>query len=92
MARTKRDNLRRRARWLTFLGRLNRYKAPALLFFGWAAVAAGMAELTAAPAVVWPVAAGLLAWGLFGYRRLWTTLWLGLDTLRRVKRENRDDY
>lgn len=92
MVRTKRDNLRRRARRLEMLGRLNRYKAPALLFAGWAAVATGMVELTGAPAVVWPLAVGLLAWGLFGYRRLWTTLWLGLDTLRRLKRENRDDY
>lgn len=89
---TRRPKLQRQERRIRRAARLNRARPGTLLIAGWAAVATGLAELTGAPTVVWPVAAGAFALGLFGYRRLWLTLWLGLDALRKVKRESPDDY
>ncbi len=64
---------------------------PLLLLAGWAAVTAGVAELFGAGRVVWPIGAGLLAWGLYGYRTLWVTVWYGLVALRKMKREHPED-
>ena len=64
---------------------------PLLLLAGWAAVTAGVAELFGAGRVVWPIGAGLLAWGLYGYRTLGITLWRGLAALRKMEREHPED-
>ncbi len=64
---------------------------PLLLLAGWAAVTAGVAELFGAGRVVWPIGAGLLAWGLYGYRTLWVTVWYGLVALRKTEREHPED-
>ncbi len=64
---------------------------PLLLLAGWAAVTAGVAEMFGAGRVVWPIGAGLLAWGLYGFRTLWLTVWFGLAGLRKMKREHRED-
>ena len=64
---------------------------PLLLLAGWAAVTAGVAELFGAAGVVWPIGAGLLAWGLYGYRTLWLTVWYGLVALRKMRREHPED-
>lgn len=64
---------------------------PLLLLAGWAAVTAGIAEMFGAGRVVWPIGAGLLAWGLYGYKALWLTVWYGLVALRKMKREHPED-
>lgn len=64
---------------------------PLLLLAGWAAVTFGLAELFGAGRVVWPIGAGLLAWGLYGYRTLWITVWHGLAALRKMEREHPGD-
>lgn len=94
-------DLRRRVRkWVTVRAkrlrdaaeRLEERSAPPLLLLaGWAAVTAGVAELFGAARVVWPIGAGLLAWGLYGYRTLWITVWFGLVALRKMKREHPED-
>jgi hypothetical protein len=68
-----------------------RLAPPLLLLAGWAAVTAGVAELFGAGRVVWPIGAGLLAWGLYGFRTLWITVWLGLAALRKRPREHPED-
>lgn len=83
---------RRQARRIRMQRRLKRIRPATLMTAGWSGVALGLAELTGAPAVVWPIAAGALVLGLFGYKRLWVILWLGLDALSKVKRESPDDY
>ncbi len=62
---------------------------PLLLLAGWAAVTAGVAELFGAGRVVWPIGAGLLAWGLYGFRALWLTMWYGLAGLREMAEKQR---
>lgn len=64
---------------------------PLLLLAGWAAITAGVAEMFGAGRVVWPIGAGLLAWGLYGYKALWITMWHGLAALRKREREHRED-
>ena len=64
---------------------------PLLLLAGWAAITTGVAELFGAGRVVYPIGAGLLAWGLYGYRTLWLTLWIGLVALRKTEREHPED-
>lgn len=62
----------------------------AVLFASWAAITAGVAELTDAPAVVWPVSAGLVGLGVVGVRTLWFLLLYGdrtLDTATRRELE-----
>ena len=56
-----------------------------------AAITFGVAELFGAGRIVWPIGAGLLAWGLYGYRALWLTMWHGLAALRKMPRENPED-
>ena len=98
------DGARRRWRrvrkWATPRARLLRRAAerwegrlapPLLLLAGWAAVTAGMAELFGAGRVVWPIGAGLLAWGLYGYKALGLTVWIGLAALRKLEREHPED-
>ncbi len=99
--RTLRHRLRlrwrrsRTRRWL-IAGRLalGRWRqaapAPTLLFLGWAVVTAGVAEIGAAR-IVWAISSGLFALGLFGYKPLGITLWLGLAVLKRTPRETRED-
>ncbi len=64
---------------------------PLLLLAGWAAITVGVAELFGAGRVVYPIGAGLLAWGLYGYKTLWITLWSGLAALRKMEREHPED-
>ena len=95
VARTRRPNLarqKRQERRIRREARIRRMGPAALLVAGWAAVSTGLAELTGAPEVVWPITSGAFALGLFGYRRLWLTLWIGLDALSKVKRDSPDDY
>ena len=63
---------------------------PTLLFLGWLALTAGVAEI-GAPRVVWPISAGLFAWGLYGFRPIGTTFWLGVNTLKHIQRRDRED-
>ena len=58
---------------------------------GWAAITTGVAELFGAGRVVYPIGAGLLAWGLYGYRTLWVTMWTGLAALRKMERDHPED-
>ena len=64
---------------------------PLLLLAGWAAITTGVAELFGAGRVVYPIGAGLLAWGLYGYKTLGLTLWIGLVALRKMEREHPED-
>ncbi len=83
---------KRAARWRLEAERREEALAPPLLLLaGWAAITAGVAELFGAGRVVWPIGAGLLAWGLYGYRTLWVTMWTGLAALRKMKREHPED-
>ena len=95
-----RDRRRRIRKWISVrAGRLHRAAErlevraapPLLLLAGWTAVTAGVAELFGAGRVVWPIGAGLLAWGLYGYRTLWITVWHGLAALRKMEREHPED-
>lgn len=83
---------KRAVRWRLLAERREEALAPPLLLLaGWAAITVGVAELFGAGRVVYPIGAGLLAWGLYGYRTLWTTLWAGLAALRKMEREHRED-
>ena len=64
---------------------------PLLLLAGWAAITAGLAEMFDAARVVWPIGAGLLAWGLYGYRTLCVTMLTGLAALRKMERDHPED-
>ncbi len=95
-----RDRRRRIRKWVGVrAGRLYRAAerlevraAPSLLLLaGWTAVTAGVAELFDAGRVVWPIGAGLLAWGLYGYQTLWITIRYGLAALRKMEREHPED-
>lgn len=95
-----RDARRRIRKWVGVRAERYRLRAerleeraapPLLLLAGWAAVTAGVAELFGAGRVVWPIGAGLLAWGLYGFRTLWITLWMGLAALRKTKIEHPED-
>ncbi len=68
-----------------------RLAPPLLLLAGWAAITVGVAEMFGAGRVVYPIGAGLLAWGLYGYRTLWITVWTGLAALRKKEREHPED-
>lgn len=82
--------------------RLKRWKAKAeswerrlaqwlLLLAGWVALTFGVAELFGAGRIVWPIFAGLLAWGLYGFKTIGITMWLGLAALRKKKVEHQGD-
>lgn len=58
-----------------------------LALAGWALLALGCARWTGAPAIVWPLAAGVLALSLVGWRLLLAIALHGLYTLTRDDRD-----
>lgn len=83
---------KRAVRWRSLAERREAVLAPPLLLLaGWAAITTGVAELFGAGRVVYPIGAGLLAWGLYGYRTLWVTLLTGLAALRKMERDHPED-
>lgn len=70
---------------------LGRSAQPALLILGWAAVVAGVGELTGARVPAYLIGAGLLLLGFYGFRTLWITVWLGLRTLAKLPKQGPED-